>query len=479
MADNNKKFYDKFIKKNSEKKINGGSASGKTENVKPQKKHRDTIQHKNKKTYVLKPDISKPNIFKDLTREQSKILNSFFDIANSVLKLGKQQEKESLKNIRDLFHELTDERGTRKVNYLNNPVKLSAYIFHYMWWNLFRLVKLFNGLEIELEDGSAAGDFGCGPLTAICALWIAKPELRNKKIIFYCTDISAKALREGEKIFTALCNFAGKESNSKYENAAWSIIKVNGEFGKPIKQKLSLYISANMFNEIFWDSDVRVQDEARKAARIITRYLKDDGKLIVVEPGIPLAGRFISSFRSFLLDAKYNIYSPCTHHGSCPLPFDKFDKNKKMENFCTSAAHDKWCHFSFSVKDAPPNLLKLSASAKLEKNTASLSFIFAGLKPRTLNNSSNNSSENNSLKSKKGCKNLIDIIITSHTIKLPYGKSGRYACSEKGFLLLSGNEKKDSLLQKCKPGSIFKLELGKPEPHVKDKKTNALVINIF
>ena len=58
-------------------------------------------------------------------------------------------------HIHELFHELTDERSSRKTQYLNNPVKLSAYTHYYVWWNLIRLVKLLQNIENkQIKPGS-------------------------------------------------------------------------------------------------------------------------------------------------------------------------------------------------------------------------------------------------------------------------------------------------------------------------------------
>lgn len=129
-------------------------------------------------------------------------------------------------HVHKLFHELTDERSSRKTQYLNNPVKLSAYTHYYVWWNLIRLVKLLQNIDILLENGDHAADFGSGPLTFVCALWIAKPELRRKQLSWYCVDISHRALNFGEELFLTLCAYTGK--NAGTTESPWRIKKICG-----------------------------------------------------------------------------------------------------------------------------------------------------------------------------------------------------------------------------------------------------------
>ena len=100
--------------------------------------------------------------------------------------------------IRELSHGLTDERGERRVGYMNEPAVISAYIRYYMWWNLVRLTRVFSGLPLTLADGDAAVDLGSGPLTLPIALWMARPDLRAVKLTWYCVEpLAGRACRGG------------------------------------------------------------------------------------------------------------------------------------------------------------------------------------------------------------------------------------------------------------------------------------------
>ena len=143
-----------------------------------------------------------------------------------------------------------------------------------------RLTKLLQNLEIPLDDGDYAADFGSGPLTFVCALWIAKPELRKKRVTWYCVDISNKALSFGEDLFLALCAYTGKKNNNG--EIPWTVKKVCGAFGTPLSEKVSLVTEANMFNEIFWNSPLSLDDQAEKTHRTVMHYLKQAGSVLFI-----------------------------------------------------------------------------------------------------------------------------------------------------------------------------------------------------
>lgn len=508
MKDNNerKTFYDKFVKKNTVKPKEAqyadkknDTALRKKQNKKPAEKKVSALM-KAGTLAVAKTYIAGANIFHSLDGESAAVLNSFDEIVRSALNLNLKQEALIPKDIRSLFHELTDERGIRKINYLNNPIKLTAYIYHYMWWNLVRISKLILNMNFDLYDGSSIADFGCGPLTMACAFWIAKPELRNKKLHWYCADISGKALSAGEAIFNSLCAFT--EKDKQHPCSPWKITKVTGSFGVPLKSKIDFFISANMFNEIFWDSSIKITGEAERAVKNIMRYLKNNTanfdsqnssrQVLIVEPGIPLAGAFISELRRLFLENDFFVVSPCSHNHICPIPGQRHEKvnapdgkalfekpyflnrrqkAQKLQNGAAALAQDKWCHFSFYTEDAPEKLVVLSETAKLEKARASLSFLYC----KTQTNKHNKPEQRAFV---QHTKEPFNVRITSDIIKLQDGILGRYACSEKGFLLLTEKNSAKSKLKTYTGGSLVKIQTEKINPFLKDKKTGALIIRL-
>ncbi len=499
MSNSKDAFYDKFVKKNNSHAVQNKSSKN-NKNSYDEKSQRKNNQNKNnqstknqhtknqntknhrkdfiKANKILNSELvlEQKNVFADfskiLNKDSKNLLSSFDKIAKKALGLSSKKEEQLPKEIRKLFHELTDDRGSRKVNYLNNPIKLSAYIYYYMWWNIVRSFKLISNLNFNLNDDSVIADFGCGPFTMLCAFWIARPELREKKLNWYCVDISSKALSAGENIFKSLCEYSGV----KQDDLAWKVTKVVGKFGTKLNKPVDLFISANMFNEIFWDSKLRIYSEANKAVNNISKYLKTGGSSLVIEPGIPQGGEFIYYLRKAFLQKNFFVKSPCPNSKNCSIPASS-DKNLLSKNFPT--ANNKWCHFSFFTDDAPKKLIDLSENANLKKVRASLSFLYCKEFNKGANENSQKQLQKNSTKeNSKEDKKIFLARISSDVLKLPDGKIGRYACSEKGFLLIVERYSPKAKLKQYIEGALIKLEVKNINLFLKDKKTGALLFEV-
>ena len=470
-----KPFYEKFVKK---------PASSQTQNKTNQLRTEDqqrSYQSKEKKRYQ-KPSAqisARKNeqqhgkqhrmpyafgtpIFSGLTAQAKNILEHFPALLDQIVPLGAKKKQLLPQHIHTLFHELTDERSSRKTHYLNDPVKLSAYAHYYVWWNLVRLTKLLQNIDIKLDDGDYAADFGSGPLTFICALWIAKPELRKKRLTWYCVDISNKALSFGEELFLAFCAYTGTKNDNG--EIPWTVKKVCGAFGTALSEKVSLVTEANMFNEIFWNSPLSLDDQAEKTSRTVMHYLKPNGAVLFIEPGIPLAGEFLSLLRTEFLAAGFSVYAPCPHAGVCCFPNRPPQGGTK-----TPIAFHKWCHFTFETHDSPENLLRLSEASHLGKERASLSFLYGTLSLSALSSGT----------AEKASVEGIPVRICSDTIKPNPQTIGRYACSEKGFMLITGHAYKESVLNTAVSGTLLVLPEASVKLNQRDKKTHALLVEVL
>ena len=494
-----KPFYEKFVKKTfssrAQDKANQIQTEENRRNQQSKEHYQKTFgrssdrrneQHREKRSST--PYTFGTPVFSELTSEAKNILEHFPMLLEQVLPLDAKKKQLLPQHIHTLFHELTDERSSRKTHYLNDPVKLSAYTHYYVWWNLVRLTKLLQNLEIPLDDGDYAADFGSGPLTFVCALWIAKPELRKKRLTWYCMDISNKALSFGEELFLALCAYTGKKNDNG--EIPWTVKKVCGAFGTPLSEKVSLVTEANMFNEIFWNSPLSLDEQAEKTYRTVMQYLQPNGSVLFIEPGIPLAGEFLTLMRSLLLQDGFSIQSPCPHIGVCCLP------NRRQHDTATRipVAYNKWCHFTFETHDSPKKLLQLSEDSKLGKERASLSFIYGvpastqGIHQEPAMYGTNYNRKVTQYPDSKSTDTMtkrttdtahtagIPVRICSDIIKLDSQTIGRYACSEKGFMLITSHAYKESVLNTALSGTLFMLPENVVQPHLRDKKTNALLV---
>lgn len=390
------------------------------------------------------------NVFAPLPQDARRILEEFGSIVQTVQPLSAKQLELLPRSIRELSHLLTDERSRRKGSYMNSAPLLSAYIRYFMWWNLYRLVSLFAATEQTafdfLYDGSVCLDIGSGPLTVPLALFLARKELRGKKLIWYCMDSGSSALALGERLFYACCERLNAGTSAP---CPWRIVRVKGQAGTAIKSKADLITCANVFNEAYWSSKMPLKAEAQKDVRLLLSYagLSDTGSgtyvngkdnrtvpgkrccaVFVAEPGIPRSARFVGLLRDELIRKKMHIVSPCTHENECPM-------NK--------ASSSKWCHFVLNTQAAPQALQRLSDKALLPKDRASLSFVFASSVMRApctaadsvVQRAETDGARRRAAHTASGAQALMRVC--SDTIALPEKKAGCYACAPWGLTLLA------------------------------------------
>lgn len=411
---------------------------------------------------------------KAIPPESLSILKDFDDIIADVRGLSGKQKVQLYGAIKNLSHQLTDDRGSRRIGYMNEATFLSAYISYFMWWNLVRLTRLFANLPksaFNLNDSSVAIDIGSGPLTVPIALWLARPELRSKKITWYCVDLSQTALSAGEDLYLSIAAktmgikdekspASTADTSDSQEAETWNIIRVKGNLGVSIKEKADLVTCGNVFNEIIQRNEMPTDFLAKKYADQLLSYLKTDAEnaqtVLLIEPGDPHSARFVSLMRDALIRRNFMPASPCTHCNECPM--SGRTHGRTVNSYGKNA---KWCNFAFNTDSAPAKLLKLSEKANLQKERAGLSFILA---------------QNNHSQQKKGGQESSEktfIRIASDFIKLPeLHKSGYYACSPFGMLLAID----DSHIQP-KNGEL--LQINTPENLTeRDKKSGALIVHI-
>lgn len=394
-------------------------------------------------------------VFPPLNKEAREVIENFDKIVQSVQCLSSRQLSQVPEHIRTLSHVLTDNRSERRTGYLNETTALTAYVRYYQWWNLLRLTRLFQGFSSEtfkLPSKAVCIDLGSGPLTIPIALWLARPDLRHKQLTWYCVDHSQRALALGEELFLAVVARTNGETDSVCE--PWKIIRVRGELGTPIKEPGDFVVCANVFNEVAESYDKPPEFTAKRAVTTMGQYAKATASVLVVEPGTPPSARFLTALRGALSRKNYVCVSPC--------PVGCRDGEEERENIfhCPmDGSHgSKWCHFVFSTEKAPKALVRLSETASLSKDRASLSFVFAV--PKCI------------YKEKSTEKGTMFIRIASEPIALPKNRVGYYGCSSLGLVLaVSYAEKQKLVLQS---GDLIQVDI--PVKEKRDYKSGALLI---
>ncbi len=396
-----------------------------------------------------------------LTRETVAILNSFDEIIQGVRPLNSRQLQQLPENIRNLSHQLTDDRASRRLGYMNDNVQLSSYVRYYTWWNLVRLTRLFANIPATVFPTSDCTclDLGSGPLTVVTALWLARPELRKLKLTWYCLDVSANSMALGEDIFLSIAARTGEEP--------WHIVRVKGAFGTAIKQKANFLTCANMFNELDQASDMPPEFTTKKYYEQIQRYCEKDAGVLLVEPGVPKAARTLSLLRTRFIKDGRTIAAPCPHAEECPMSGFKAYTGSK----------NKWCNFAFSTEDAPAKLQKLSVAAKLPKERATLSFIAVEAATSAVVSTPSTSSRTATTVSTE-----TSIRIASDKLRLPNYMCGYYACTRFGLALVKLPDENNKKLPKPpfrpQSGDLIQVKIKTPDSLPKDEKSGAVIIEL-
>ena len=406
----------------------------------------------------------------NLSKDAVSILNSFDEIIQGVRPLNSRQLQQLPEHIRDLSHQLTDDRASRRLGYMNDNIQLSSYVRYYTWWNLVRLTRLFVNLPDSVFPTADCTclDLGSGPLTVVTALWLARPELRKLRLTWYCLDVSANSMALGEDIYLSI---AAKAKAADETIEPWQIIRVKGPFGTPIKQKAGFLTCANMLNELDQASDMPPEFQTKKYYEQLQRYCAEGAGIVLVEPGVPKAARTLSLLRTRYIKDGRTIAAPCPHAGDCPMSGFKAYTGSK----------NKWCNFAFTTEDAPHKLQKLSDAAKLPKERATLSFIAIEHGHAELVSASLDDSKQRS-RNKFGMTGMYDIRITSDNLRLPNYMYGYYGCSQFGLVLVTLPDENNTRLPKPpfrpKSGDLISVKTKTPDSLPKDEKSGALIVKL-
>jgi len=389
----------------------------------------------------------------EITNEVKQLLDSIPALIEKTFPIPARFRGKLPSDIAELSRLLTNRRGDRALSYLTRPNFLSAYLYYFLPWNLYRLCVLLPTLNLKLSSGDTITDIGCGPLTFTLALWIAQPQLRNIPLEINCIDRSSPALEAGKKIFTALCN-TEKEKNP------WKInlIKEDIDFRKTNtarkRKQASLVCAINIFNEVYeklsHNNTEGLRHAAANAALLMHNEALQDASILTVEPGVPQSGRFVSLLRNELIKLNRPPASPCTHKTACPF-MDGPTKTVKGRNWIDTKK--RWCHFAFETNNAPGELHRLSAAAKLPKARLVLSFLFT--------------------EAKESVKKGEYARVISDAFPLADNRFGRYGCSPEGLVLITGERRR---IEELNSYSVVPFTSVHGANEQIDKKSGALIL---
>jgi hypothetical protein len=421
-------------------------------------------EHKSGKTEAGKSRFVSPFVIpEDVTQD----LAAFLSAVAEILPVQDSRRRLLKGDVLDLWRDLTSERSMRSADYMGKPASLAAYIRYFMAWNVVRLVPVLASLPLDPPKGAKILDIGSGPLTLPIALWIARPDLRDRGLRIVCTDRVRKALDSGASILDSL---RLKTGGPLLGEEAWKIETRRAVFpdmGGPIRA--DVVTSANAFTEFFWKSGRKESTLGEKAALLVADLesaCKPGGTIILVEPGEPRSGTMLAAMREAALLAGHKAISPCPHARACPMAGSFGGMGDREDGRAHSALPPvhmphwrpkmPWCHFPVPLTIAPQGLVRFSEEVGLPKDRLTVSWLAleTGIptdkKPETEQ------------------KGPLKVRLISDPIALPGGWDGRYSCSDLGYTLVVGPAAKEAA------GSV--LELDRPARNIRDDKSGAVLI---
>ena len=270
--------------------------------------------------------------------------------------------------VQELSRILTSERAELRHSYWTHSRLVSAYLYYFLPWNLYRLGWLIPQLDLGLGKHSRILDLGSGPLTLPLALWCARPDLRDTPMTFVCSDVSERPLSAGLALFRELG--AEKDGPWRFTTLRAPLEVALSRAATPENDGYSLIMAGNVLNELSPLKNRTPEERVERSVAVAARLLKPGGRLFLVEPGTRLGSRSLCTARAAALSAGMEILAPCPHKGPCPM-------FGQRAYYPPSPHFTGWCHFLCPAKDAPAQLASLAAQAKLAKQSLALSCLLA------------------------------------------------------------------------------------------------------
>lgn len=376
--------------------------------------------------------------------------------------IPKNREHLLKQNIQLLWRELTSERVNRKSDYIGELARLSAYFRYFLPWNILRIIPILAGIELDLDDGSRILDIGSGPLTLPIALWIARPELRKKKLSFTCIDRVGTVMEKGLAILDSLQMRTGL-------SGFWNFQLKKGVFpgrnpGSGIAStKYNLVTEANVFNEIFWKDRARMDEKAARLGSDLKNHLVNGGRIFLLEPGDPRSASMLAALRDWFISTGSKMLAPCPHQGPCPM--SGYYQSRLFSEDPGAPASTKpgqrhgnrrklpWCHFSLPMDACPKKLEDFSRYMGLPKERLVSSWLY--IKDALIDETQKT-----------------EVRLVSDSFVLPGGQNGRYACSRWGYTLVKGEGSKLPSM------SLLALDdSNRSKPAEKDHKSGAILLD--
>jgi SAM-dependent methyltransferase len=275
-------------------------------------------------------------------------------------------------DVKELSDYFTKRQEDRPSFYLEKSRLMAAYVAYFLPVNILKverpLKELFGHPRIRFgQDGCInVLDLGCGPGTATLGFMnhlLSIPSFpAGTELGLTIVDNTSENLDEASiliKLFWAKCREDFEERG--ISSLKLKQIKIDMEaFNKSGlgRVEFDLILASNSLGEL-WRSEDRIGRRVALLESISTRYLKDDGSMVIIEPALKKSSRELIEVRDSLCRSEtLAVYAPCLGCGECSMLENKKD----------------WCHETFAWTP-PPLVSMLDVLTGFDKSELKYSYL--------------------------------------------------------------------------------------------------------
>jgi len=275
------------------------------------------------------------------------------EIEKIILELTNVDEPSKFRRLREGLRRLTQDFVDRAPNEDEHP---DAYLAYHFPANLMKVAAVVREIAALLpsafpeRDRYDVLDIGCGEGAGMFGFFLARSEC--KKALF-----SLRGIETSQRMLDKSRILAGRlSSRDKNLKVAFTRRTLSSRPDREIDGRHDAILCVNSLAEIIPDGPVSPDLVAG-----LTRRLKPDGILIIIEPALKIFSRRLMTLRDGLTGLEpVRVILPCLHDAACPL--------------LRISTRDEWCHET-RAWEPPDYLVRLNQGLNREIDRLKFSYL--------------------------------------------------------------------------------------------------------
>ena len=270
--------------------------------------------------------------------------DTFYSLAQSKL-------SEIARGVAELSDIYTRRRQCVSKSLLNDPLLRRAYLIYFFPCNLFKLKIILKEILAHpkgsrfLKRERRLLDVGCGPGTQLLGFldFLAEEPLATGWLDCVAVDSLRANLQDAQHLFEQYLGWVDPSRDFPKCTLQTYLAELSQGLLLEPKRKFDFIIFGNVLNELFLETENRIEQRCEVVSAIWKQWLAPEGFLILIEPALKETSRELLLLRDLLLEkSDLKMYSPCVHSLQCPAV--------ARENL------SDWCHEDRAW--SPPSLIQ-------------------------------------------------------------------------------------------------------------------------